>query len=634
MMREMVMFIPGISQFFTSVIIPAAAQLLKFTLPRIINIPRYLQLLWTIYHDSGTDAEARKYLTSLLLIIGTILSFMAYSYVPLTGVPIIGAMTTPVAAMLAIVIILASLDIIFKLNKEYLFSKYPEDCEFITSEINALSNVSGKSWGKIVKQTQNLLDSVKKEIDPDANYDDTILTLINSFLSYLRPPKDDASLSIEEIKSRIVAEGLPPLAKIGGSIAEGMTAGAITGAGVHGAATSMFVQTSFWTSLKTAIGWSSGIAVSASAYSLLTVAAPIGLTAIIGGGVFHGAMQLRNEGEKRKLSAFMADILIAVLPMAWVDGEFSNHEKDTVEQLLLNSAINEKDAKRVRTAMVEHKTFEEILCSGILKEENPDKAKLKYRLLLCTAWELAKADGVITLQEIDLHNRMANLLKITPEEVQEIRQLILLRSGINIRERISVIQGDITQESADAIVNSANKNLIPGLKIGWFYLPVNNDKVDMAIHKVAGSELQKECQKLNGCNVGEAKLTQAYSLPSQWVIHTVSPFYTDSQSQEELAKCYRNSLILAQENSIRTIAFPSLGTGQGKFPIAQAAKIAITEVVELLNQYFSIEKVKFVCRDEQIYEIYLQTIEEIFGSPLGEPLKQLTGTSSVPLLAN
>ncbi|MBD2665143.1 appr-1-p processing domain-containing protein [Richelia sinica FACHB-800] len=633
MIREILMFLPGLSQFFTSVILPLSAQLLKFTLPRIINIPRYLQLLWTIYNDSGTNSEARKYLTCLLLIISSILSFMAYSYVPLTGVPIIGAMTTPVAAMLAIVIILASLDIILKLNRDYLLSQYPEDLQFINSEIDALSNVLGKPWENVIKQTQNLLDSAKEKIDADTNYDDTIITLTNSFISYLRPPKDDGSLSMEEIRHRIIAEGLPPLAKIGGSITEGITAGTLAGISAHGTATTIFTQAGLLTSLKAAFGLSSGIAISGSAYSLLTVAAPIGLTAIIGGGVFHGVMQIRNEGEKRKISTFMADILIAGLPMAWIDGDFSIHEQDTLEKLLLNSAINERDVKRVRAAMIEQKSFEEILYSGILKEENPDKARLKYRLLLCTAWELATSDGVISTKEVELHNRMAEFMKISAEEVTEIRQLILLKSGINIRERISIIQGDITQESVDAIVNSSNKNLMPGHRIGWLSLPFNNKKIDIAIHNAAGHALQKECQNLNNCDVGEVKITQAYNLPSKWILHTVSPFYSESNSQEKLAKCYQNSLILAHKKSISTIAFPSLGTGQGKFPLEQAAKIAVTETLDCLNKYLSI-KVKFVCHDEESYEIYRQTLEEIIGSQLGEPLKLMPVTSSTPLLAN
>jgi O-acetyl-ADP-ribose deacetylase (regulator of RNase III)/uncharacterized tellurite resistance protein B-like protein len=615
-MELMMSVAPGLLQLFTSVFIPIAGELLKFTLPRLVRIPLYLRLLWTIYQDKQFNSEARKYLTSVLLLLGSILTFIVYSYVPWTGLPIIGVFTTPIASMMALVISLAALDSILILNKPYLAEKYPEEFVLVSSDINELEKVMGKSWDEMLKQTQALLDTVKTSLDPDGNYDDTILASINSLVSYLTDPQSDTSLSPEQINRRIVTEGLPPLAKIGGSVAEGLAGAAVAGTAAQGVASSMFVQAGFLTSIKAAVGLVGGMAVSAPVYAALVGVAPIGLAVAAGAGIYGGAMTLRDKGEKLKFSTFMADILIAALPIVWIDGNFSSEERDALQKLLLNPALNQKDEKRISDALERQTSFDEVLNAGLLKEENPQKAKMKHRLLLCTAWELAKADGEISADEVTLHNRMAKLMDITTEEVEEIRRLVLLKSGVNLPDRIKVVQGDITQQSVDVIVNSTNKNLIPGSKLGWIPLPQDIKKVDTAIHRIAGAELQKECQSLKDCQVGEAKITLGYKLPANQIIHTVVPTKIDDshQEQELLALCYRKALLLAHQNSIRTIAFPALGTGSGKFSYAEAAAISVKEIKQFLSTHFLVEHVTLVCTDEQSYQQYQQAVEDLFGS--------------------
>ncbi len=603
--------VPGLMQLFTAVIIPVAGQLLTFTLPRLVRIPLYLRLLWTIYTDSEMNSESRKYLTSVLLVLGSILTFMTYSYIPLTGVPIIGVLTTPIAAMIAMIVSLVSLDFILSLHQDYLIAKYPDEFDSIRSDITELSQIMGKNWEKMVKQTQSLLNTVKDKVDSDGNYDDTLLALINALNIYLWEPQSDKSLPPDEINRRIVTEGLPPVAKIGGSVAEGALAGALVGVGAHGAAAGMFVQAGFFTGIQAMLGMAGGIAVGAPVYAGLVVAAPIGLAAVAGLGVVHGAAKLRDEGEKRKLSAFLADVLIAALPMAWIDDHFSIEEQDTLEKMMLQLPLNKQDTARIRETMKQHKSFEEVLHQGLLKEENPQKARMKYRLLLCTAYELAKADGAISPEEIKLHDRMAKFMNIEEKEIQEIRRLILLKSGINLHDRISVVQGNLLEQPVDAIVNSTNLTLLPGNKIGWLPLPGDSRKVDTVIHRSAGSELQKQCLSLNGCKVGEAKITGAYNLLAKQVIHTVSPAWQGGNIQEEslLAQCYNNSLRLAHEHSLRTVAFPALGTGTGKFPLETAAKVAVTEILNFLNTHLSVEQVNLVCLDESTYQVYLAVLE-------------------------
>lgn len=168
-------------------------------------------------------------------------------------------------------------------------------------------------------------------------------------------------------------------------------------------------------------------------------------------------------------------------------------------------------------------------------------------------------------------------------------------------ERISVMIGDITQQNVDAIVNAANNSLLGG------------GGVDGAIHRAAGSELLKECRQLQGCATGEAKITQGYNLLAKWVIHTVGPvWHGGSQGEDELlARCYRNSLALTLEYQIQTIAFPAISTGVYRFPIDRAARIAVSEIQQFLNENDTLEQVILVCFSQKTGDRYLSALEQI-----------------------
>ena len=134
-----------------------------------------------------------------------------------------------------------------------------------------------------------------------------------------------------------------------------------------------------------------------------------------------------------------------------------------------------------------------------------------------------------------------------------------------ILNRIEVVEGDITKQEADAIVNAANTTLLGG------------GGVDGAIHRAAGPELLEECRKLGGCATGQARITKGCRLPAKWVIHTVGPVWRDGRHGEDelLASCYRSCFALAEAHGIRTIAFPSISTGAYGFPMERAASIAV-----------------------------------------------------------
>ena len=165
-------------------------------------------------------------------------------------------------------------------------------------------------------------------------------------------------------------------------------------------------------------------------------------------------------------------------------------------------------------------------------------------------------------------------------------------------DRIEIIKGDITKLKVDAIVNAANSSLLGG------------GGVDGAIHRAAGPRLLEECKELNGCKTGEAKITKGYNLPAKFVIHIVGPVWSGGNNDEDelLRNCYINSLILAKQNQIKTLAFPAISTGVYRFPLDRAAKIAISTVKDFLSNDDSLEKVVFICFDENTETIYKKTI--------------------------
>ncbi len=172
-----------------------------------------------------------------------------------------------------------------------------------------------------------------------------------------------------------------------------------------------------------------------------------------------------------------------------------------------------------------------------------------------------------------------------------------------MEDRVQIVEGDITKQEVDAIVNAANTSLLGG------------GGVDGAIHRAAGPELLEETRKIGGCPTGEARASKGYRLPAKWVIHTVGPVWSGGNRNEEelLANCYRNSYRVARELGVKSIAFPSISTGAYRFPLERATEIALKETKRVLEVDKEFTKVVFVCFGEKALRTYQDVYKKNFG---------------------
>ncbi len=170
-----------------------------------------------------------------------------------------------------------------------------------------------------------------------------------------------------------------------------------------------------------------------------------------------------------------------------------------------------------------------------------------------------------------------------------------------MKDRIEIIQGDITRSDADAIANAANTSLLGG------------GGVDGAIHRAAGPQLLAECRTLHGCETGRAKITRGYNLKAKYVLHTPGPVWSGGGhgEAEKLAGCYRSCLELASQYGCKTVDFPSISTGVYGYPVDKAARVAVSTIADYLASHGEIERVRMVCFDARTKAAYDAALSEL-----------------------
>lgn len=265
-------------------------------------------------------------------------------------------------------------------------------------------------------------------------------------------------------------------------------------------------------------------------------------------------------------------------------GSFSKLDLESDEIELSFSVVETEDGENWIVAFTSEEQLSE-------QEDDEDFYLIPIADLLLNALNLDEVEGVIL-------NPWGKPFPVPKDMIE----FIMERFDEDQEEgNIALIQGDITELEVDAIVNAANNTLLGG------------GGVDGAIHRAAGPELLAECRTLRGCQTGEAKITYGYNLPAKYVIHTVGPIYSGKYKDKKLLQdCYWNSLQLARDHGLHTIAFPSISTGVYGYPVDKAVRAAVPTVLQWLGENEDYDmKVIFCCFDQKTFQTYKDYLDDI-----------------------
>ncbi len=398
-----------------------------FVQSRIRTIPRYIRLLLLIYNAEKGNSEKHRKITITLLLLSTILSAIASNFL-IIGIPIIGIFTEAIALLVTVAIILASMEILIKTyGDEYLHNV--KDIN-IKEDLQQIEKLLGPTWHKLIKELENIYTTLSPVIEN--NFKEISQHIESYFKANLQDlciyinPLQGTEITFTKSNIKKIGQSLDSWQKTAVSLAEGSLTGSAIGLGASSVASSIFVQSTVFTSLASVLGINTGIAVSASAFAMLTVGLPVTLAAASAGGIMYYGFKKRSADEQERESKFFSNSILSIIPMAYTDGNFCQIKKDTIHQLTNNYRIKEEDHQRIYQAINNNKyqTFEEICEDNLLMKYGSSNAEIQHTFVLYLAWELAKVDGVIHPKEIELFERMAYILKINPEVYRKIQGIV------------------------------------------------------------------------------------------------------------------------------------------------------------------------------------------------------------------
>lgn len=393
----------------------------------------------------------------------------------------------------------------------------------------------GPKWDKVHTEIKTLFDKITPQIDElqiqlqekgldlATEIDKFFKNELSDLIIYLSEEQSShIELKIDDIER--IKESLNPWTKVGGSFLLGAGTGTIAGWGTAGVTSSVFAPATLGNTILGAIGLKSSILVSASTYALLTTVAPIAVGLTLGVGVVGGSMVLFKKGEEKKASQFLADTIIASIPMMRADGHIHNKEKDSIYQMMNNSLLQKEDRQRIEDALNSNDLFEDLVKEGVISDPKKEKREIKRKLILTLAWEVAKADGHIHDYEIELHDRMARIMNIPQETVNEIRRLITPKlfllpasstSSNNTKdvEQKSIIDADIIdiydfQDDEENDHRTSEEELKNEPKANNIEINIDHSSIDSNIQEIINKVQKTQQQKLKDSPANEVSQEQ------------------------------------------------------------------------------------------------------------------------------
>ena len=405
----------------------ASPGIWKFVQSKIKKIPRYITLLLYIYNAEKPGSEIHKKVTVALLLLSSILMTMTSNFLVI-GFPLVGLITEAIALLVAFAIILGTMEILLRSFGDEYFNRV-KDVD-IKDDIKEIEKLLGPTWKKLIDQLENTFNTLAPEIE--ANFKQISDYIESYFKINLRDscifinPLQNTEITFTKSNIKKIGQGIESWEKTIVSLAEGSVAASAVGLGASSVAGSIFVQSGLWTSFLSALGVNTGIAVSASTFTLFTVGLPITLASATAAGVMWYGFKRRSLDEKEKESKFFTSTILSMLPMAYADGFFCQKEKDTIHQFVNNARLTDEDHDIIYQAIEKNKyqSFDKVLQDNLLLKNGHSNAEIQHTLLLFSAWELAKIDGLIHPKEFELFERMAYILKIDPKIYRKIQNLV------------------------------------------------------------------------------------------------------------------------------------------------------------------------------------------------------------------
>jgi uncharacterized tellurite resistance protein B-like protein len=424
--------IPLMAQL-TMMIFTASISVLILLIPlcvsRAKNIPSHLSVIYELFKNTDPLSKNKKTLALVLILIAGIIPFLTFSLIPFTGIPIVGIFTSALAIIISFILICLAFEyVIDPMLKDGTIAnneKIQSDLDRLKDDYLAVKNQIGPKWNELSDKFKKFMDDHiaiinefedRFKLGTDEACDRIVEMIAPSIKDFKLYIKKNHTIEISDDQLAIIMEKIKAWKKVGVSGALSVS----VGIGSSAAAKSILIPATLWNIILCRLALSGGILLSPITYSLTTSVLPVA----IGVTAFTGSIILFGMHEKFRFSRFMADVIISSMPIIYADGNINEEERALVSHMANQSAIRPKDKDRIHEALSHPMDLDDVCSNHLMHEKNPEKAGVKGRLLISIAWELARADGQINNQEIEMHDRMAKTFGVEEDYVNEVRSIL------------------------------------------------------------------------------------------------------------------------------------------------------------------------------------------------------------------